>query len=121
MIMDSRFAIHGAEGRFTFTIKSDNLSPLWPKFHFHFTVKRIRLRIRLYFMPLKEVLNITKFEMKEFRGVDVTISGLGPLNPILEKMILITSDILENLVTKYIEETIEQLTQSKFYHVPMIS
>lgn len=120
MLMDSKFVINGAEGRFTSKIKASSIFPLGPTLHFHFIVDQIRLRIRLFFLPMQHQLNITKFQLQEFKGVDVTLSGMGPFNPILEKMITITSDILENLVIKYIGETIEQFTQSTIYQVPMM-
>lgn len=121
MIMDSRFVIDDAEGRFSFTINSNKVPKLLkPLLHFHFTIKRMKFGIKLYFNPVAQILNINKFQMDEFRGLDVKVAGLGAFNPTIEKMVTITTDILENLVTKYISDTIEQFTQSSVYHIPMI-
>lgn len=82
------------------------------------TIARIDLTIRAEYNPSQATLKPDAIHIDSFSGVVTEVKGLGPFNPIVEKMTTITADVLEKIIAKILNITIKRSINGLIINVP---
>ncbi|XP_015785681.1 uncharacterized protein LOC107363027 [Tetranychus urticae] len=82
------------------------------------TIARIDLTVRAQYNPAKGTLTPEAVHIDSFSGVVTVVKGLGPFNPIVEKMTTITADVLERIIAKILNITIEHTIDGLVITIP---